>query len=714
MGTDYLDKVRSKLVVRESGEGSPLPDSEATYKRLQTTMGELGKLKALAKKKKEAFVRGELPPEEVFVPVCVKTDGRKPSVKEFDFEKEIGVGNFSRIVKAKHKTTGEVFAIKIIEKKQVEQLKRRHPNVHNEVFMERRVLQKLDHPLVVNLYQTFQDYNALYYLMDYCSGAEMWSMLLYEGKLVGAHPSMSKFYLAELVEVLQYIHSVGIVHRDLKPENLMVSSDGHLKLIDFGTAKDLVETDRNGPEFVGTPEFMSPEAVKSKPAGHESDLWSLGIVAYQMFLGTTPFKSPSPYLGFLKIKRCQLLKPDNLSEDEFDLIRSLCQLSPEDRLGASEPRGDLSAVMNHPYFEKSGLPVGECCRGEAVTVPSLRDLCIRACVETCIESSLDPSSPEPGAGGWNDMLRLNGKDRKAVMHVLDRLEKLHQPRVFRRFFKTTVEAKTGKVRRGTRDFVGLTNELQSQFADGFDFVPIFDLGDKVTPEEDVAYMKRQIKTVNKLRPKFVVAIGRFGREDTRRILSKTSETINLVVVDGREFFTFWVGGTQNVVLVGDLMLNPQDDLDRAERQMMMVQQELEQSKMCQHHTYVYTDVDPRLLPESFKAKCLASRVNAIIGISATGGPDTETDFLYKKPEDMDDGNDDDGNDDDDDDDDKPKIEDVTGGDDDSSDDSDLDMAAEDDTLRIICGWGEQTNDKLLTFELSEEMQFEVSRRELLK
>ena len=197
--------------------------------------------------------------------------------------------------------------------------------------MVKRILVKVKHPLIVTLYSTFQDYNALYFLMELCNGAEMWTKVCHQGKLVGCHASLSTFYLAELVEVLSYLHDNGIVHRDLKPENLMVSSNGHLKLIDFGTAKDLVNTDLNGPEFVGTPEFMSPETVKSKPAGPETDIWSYGVVMWQLLLGTTPFKAPSPYLGFLKIKRGLLYRHSALSDDAWDLLSKMIVVDPAKR-----------------------------------------------------------------------------------------------------------------------------------------------------------------------------------------------------------------------------------------------------------------------------------------------------------------------------------------------------------------------------------------------
>lgn len=274
---------------------------------------------------------GSLPTFEV---KSIITDGRKPSVKEFDVAKELGTGNFSRILSVTHKKTKETFALKVIEKKQVESLKRRHPNIHNEIQMEKRVLVKLRHPLIVTLYQTFQDYSALYFLMELCSGAEMWTKICHGSSLCGCHESLAQFYLSELVAGIEYMHSCGIVHRDLKPENLMVSESGHLKIIDFGTAKDLKDTDLNGPEFVGTPEFMSPEAVKSKPTSYEADLWGIGVVMYQMLLGTTPFKAPSPYLGFLKIKRGIIYRHPALEDDAWDLIQGLLKIEADKRIGA--------------------------------------------------------------------------------------------------------------------------------------------------------------------------------------------------------------------------------------------------------------------------------------------------------------------------------------------------------------------------------------------
>ena len=221
------------------------------------------------------------------------------SIREFTKGRELGVGNFSEIVVATHKVTGEKFALKIIEKKQAAELaKRQHPNVYNEIQMERRVMFNVfpSFPYIVRMYHAFQDYNSIYYLMDLqLQGGDMWSTIRYQNKMVGCHRSLAKVYIQSSFDAMEHMHSHGIVHRDLKPENVLLSDTGHVILVDFGTAKDLEMTDLNGPEFVGTPDFMSPEAVAGAVsneeieaaheagnygADHRADLWALGAVAF--------------------------------------------------------------------------------------------------------------------------------------------------------------------------------------------------------------------------------------------------------------------------------------------------------------------------------------------------------------------------------------------------------------------------------------------------
>jgi hypothetical protein len=130
----------------------------------------------------------------------------------------------------------------------------------------------------------------------------------------------------------------------------------------------------------------------------------------------------------------------------------------------------MDDVKNHPYFAKHHPDVPKLHKESALTVPSLRDLCVRAVAEQAIVTSLDPDVPEPGDGGTSDMTRMNEHDRERVMHFLDRMEKLQEPRVLRRFYKSTMEAKMSRVRPMTRDFLGLTSERQSQYEKVRDFM----------------------------------------------------------------------------------------------------------------------------------------------------------------------------------------------------------------------------------------------------
>lgn len=164
---------------------------------------------------------------------------------------------------------------------------------------------------------------------------------MHEGNQIGVHEDLARFYLADAVNAIEYMHVNQIVHRDLKPENMVVSaSDGHLKLIDFGTAKDLGDTTLNGPNFVGTPEYMSPETVDNKTAGYASDVWSLGCIAFQLLAGETPFSGGSAYLTFLKVQVGRYHAPSFLSDAARDLLQKCLAKDPQSRPTIQDIKGE--------------------------------------------------------------------------------------------------------------------------------------------------------------------------------------------------------------------------------------------------------------------------------------------------------------------------------------------------------------------------------------
>lgn len=285
----------------------------------------------------------------------------RPRPQDFEMLDELGTGNFTSIYKAAYNPTGEVYAIKVIEKANIDKMKRRHPNIHNEILIEKRTLNKLEHPNIVQLFSTFQDSSALYYHMEYCEGGEVWARINERGYAVGCHWSLAKYHFAEAINAVEYIHQRGIVHRDLKPENMMLTATGRLKLVDFGTAKDLIELDLNGQNFVGTAEYMCPRTIKSKSVGFEVDLWALGIILHQMYLGYTPFAAPSPYLSFIRIKRANIRHSTFAPQEFRDMLDILLLKGDNDRFRACTGGMDLPPLPpsvagvgrdpNNPYGE---------------------------------------------------------------------------------------------------------------------------------------------------------------------------------------------------------------------------------------------------------------------------------------------------------------------------------------------------------------------------
>ncbi|XP_062091912.1 3-phosphoinositide-dependent protein kinase 2 isoform X2 [Humulus lupulus] len=224
------------------------------------------------------------------------------------------------------------------------------------VKLERIVLDQLDHPGIVRLFFTFQDTFSLYMALESCEGGELFDQITRKGRL---SEDEARFYAAEVVDALEYIHGMGLIHRDIKPENLLLTVDGHIKIADFGSVKPMQDSqitvlpnassDDKACTFVGTAAYVPPEVLNSSPATFGNDLWALGCTLYQMLSGTSPFKDASEWLIFQRIIARDIRFPDYFSEEARDLIDRLLDLDPSRRPGAGP--GGYAALKMHPFFK---------------------------------------------------------------------------------------------------------------------------------------------------------------------------------------------------------------------------------------------------------------------------------------------------------------------------------------------------------------------------
>jgi serum/glucocorticoid-regulated kinase 2 len=180
------------------------------------------------------------------------------SAGDFQMIKVIGRGGFSRVLLIRKKDTGRLYAMKIVKKNKIIREKKIKP-----ILSERAILETLDHPFIVKLHWAFQSKEELFFVMDICTGGEIFFHLNNFKKF---NEKLAKFYFIEILLGLEYLHSKDIVYRDIKPENILVDIEGHVKIADFGLAKIIPQREKSF-SFCGSPEYMSPEMLKGR--GHD-------------------------------------------------------------------------------------------------------------------------------------------------------------------------------------------------------------------------------------------------------------------------------------------------------------------------------------------------------------------------------------------------------------------------------------------------------------
>ena len=257
----------------------------------------------------------------------------------------LGTGTFGRVLLVKYRPaastqpdTVKFFAMKVLQKTEVIRLRQ-----VEHVKAERRILSRVQHPFIVDLYATFQDSMNIYMLLSYVPGGELFTHLRRAGRF---SPDVTRFYLATIVLALKYLHSFNIIYRDLKPENLLLDNRGYLRLTDFGFAK--VVDDRTW-TLCGTPEYLAPEIIQSDGHGKPADWWACGILAYEMMVGHPPFFDETAYGIYDRILKGKIQWPRDMDHLSRNLIRGFLNPDRTQRLGNLLAGAD--DVLEHPWFQ---------------------------------------------------------------------------------------------------------------------------------------------------------------------------------------------------------------------------------------------------------------------------------------------------------------------------------------------------------------------------
>lgn len=303
-------------------------------------------------------------------------EAKLPTEEDFEIVKLISNGAYGAVYLVRLKETRVRFAMKKITKNNL-MLR----NQVDQVFAERDIMSFTDNPFVVSMYCSFETKKHLCLVMEYVEGGDCATLVKNIGPLP---PDMARFYFAETVLAVEYLHNYGIVHRDLKPDNLLITALGHIKLTDFGLSKmglmslatNLYEgyLDRETRQFsdkqvFGTPEYIAPEVILRQGYGKPVDWWSMGIILYEFLIGCVPFFGETPEELFAHTVNDDIEWPDDddwpIQPEAKDIITALLQQNARDRLGT----GSSHEVKEHPYF--CGVDWNSLLRQKAEFVPQI-------------------------------------------------------------------------------------------------------------------------------------------------------------------------------------------------------------------------------------------------------------------------------------------------------------------------------------------------------
>ncbi|XP_065182870.1 serine/threonine-protein kinase MARK2-like isoform X1 [Sycon ciliatum] len=277
-------------------------------------------------------------------------------VGNYKLLKTIGKGNFAKVKLARHLPTNKEVAIKIIDKTQL------NASSLQKMYREVRIMKMVDHPNIVKLFEVIDTETTLYLAMEYASGGEVFDYLVAHGRMKEKE-ARAKF--REIVSAVQYCHQKHVIHRDLKAENLLLDSNMHIKIADFGFSNEFTIGSKLD-TFCGSPPYAAPELFQGKKYdGPEVDIWSLGVILYTLVSGSLPFDGQNLKELRERVLRGKYRIPFYMSTDCENLLKRFLVLNPA-------KRSSLEVIMTDRWMNV-GYEDGDELRPYVEPIPDFSD-----------------------------------------------------------------------------------------------------------------------------------------------------------------------------------------------------------------------------------------------------------------------------------------------------------------------------------------------------
>jgi len=281
---------------------------------------------------------------------------------------ELGDGSFGKVHKAERKTDGTLAAAKMIDVKDESEL--------DDFMVEIDILSECKHSHVVGMYEAYYHENKLWMMLEFCSGGALDDLILEIER--GLTEDQIKVVCRQMFECLHFLHTHKVIHRDLKAGNLLLTSDGNIKLADFGVSAKNKKTVQRRTTFIGTPYWMAPEVIvtetcKDDPYDYKADIWSAGITLIELAEMQPPYHDMHPMRVLFKIPKSdppQLQAKNKWSKDFHDFL-SLCVVKSADM------RTSAGQLLEHPFIANvtDNKPLKELYNeAKAVVIEELEDL----------------------------------------------------------------------------------------------------------------------------------------------------------------------------------------------------------------------------------------------------------------------------------------------------------------------------------------------------